>query len=93
MVLADTAYDASYLRQAIAAKNSVAVIPNNPSRSLKYPLDKHLYAPRHLVECLLLQLKQFRQVRNPHRENRPQLPRRCHSRGYCPMVAVTVHTA
>lgn len=44
MVLADTAYDASYLRQAIAAKNSVAVIPNNPSRSLKYPLDKHLYA-------------------------------------------------
>jgi hypothetical protein len=24
---------------------------NNPSRALKYPLDKHLYAQRHLVEA------------------------------------------
>jgi hypothetical protein len=30
------------LRQAIAAKGALAVIPNNPSRALKYPLDKHL---------------------------------------------------
>src|ERR1700677_5181057 len=25
----------------------VAVIPDNPSRALKYPLDKHLYGERH----------------------------------------------
>ena len=40
VVMADTAYDADHLRQAIAAKGAVAVIPNNPSRALKYPLDK-----------------------------------------------------
>jgi hypothetical protein len=54
VVMADTVYDADHLRQAIAAKGALAVIPNNPSRALKYPLDKHLYAQRHLVECLSL---------------------------------------
>ena len=43
-VMADTAYDADLLRQAIDAKGAIAVIPNNPSRALKYPLDKHLCA-------------------------------------------------
>jgi transposase len=56
VVMADTAYDADHLRQAIA------VIPSNPSRALKYPLDKHLYAQRHLVECCFSKLKQFRRV-------------------------------
>ncbi len=51
VVMADTAYDADHLRQAIAAKGALAVVPNNPSRALKYPLDKQLYAQRHLVEC------------------------------------------
>jgi transposase len=37
-------------------------IPNNPSRARKYPLDKHLYAQRHLVECCFSKLKQFRRV-------------------------------
>jgi transposase len=32
--MADTAYDADHLRQAIAAKGALAVIPNNPSRTL-----------------------------------------------------------
>ncbi len=42
--MADAAYDADPLRKAIAAKDAVAVIPNNPSRARKYPLDKPLYA-------------------------------------------------
>jgi len=62
VVMADTAYDADHLRQAIAAKGALAVIPNNPSRALKCPLDKHLYAQRHLVECCFSKLKQFRRV-------------------------------
>ncbi|WGR97522.1 IS5 family transposase [Bradyrhizobium sp. ISRA443] len=62
VVIADTAYDADHLRKHIAAKNALAVIPNNPSRALKYPLDKHLYAQRHLVECCFSKLKQFRRV-------------------------------
>ena len=62
VVMADTAYDADHLREAIAAKGALAVIPNNPSRALKHPLDKHLYAQRHLVECCFSKLKQFRRV-------------------------------
>lgn len=62
VVMADTAYDADHLRQAIADKGAVAVIPNNPSRTRKYSLDKHLYAQRHLVECCFSKLKQFRRV-------------------------------
>jgi transposase len=61
-VMADAAYDADHFRQAIAAKGAIAVIPNNPSRARKYPIDKHLYAQRHLVECCFSKLKQFRRV-------------------------------
>jgi transposase len=46
----------------IATKGAVAVISNNPSRARKYPLDKHLYAQRHLIECCFSKLKQFRRV-------------------------------
>jgi len=42
--------------------NAQAVIPSNPSRSRKLPLDTHLYAQRHLVECCISKLKQFRRV-------------------------------
>ena len=62
VVMADAAYDADPLRKAIAAKGAVAVIPSNPSRARKYPLDKHLYAQRHLIECCFSKLKQFRRV-------------------------------
>jgi len=62
VVMADAAYDADPLRQAIADKGAVAVIPNNPSRARKYPLEKHLYAERHLIECCFSKLKQFRRV-------------------------------
>ena len=62
VVMADTAYDADSLRKIIDAKGAIAVIPNNPSRALKYPLDKYLYAQRHLVECCFSKLKQFRRV-------------------------------
>ena len=62
VVMADAAYDADPLRQLIAEKGAVAVIPSNPSRALKHPLDKHRYAQRHLVECCFSKLKQFRRV-------------------------------
>lgn len=62
VVMADTAYDADHFRQAITEKGAIAVIPNNPSRAKKYPIDKHLYAQRHLVECCFSKLKQFRRV-------------------------------
>jgi transposase len=62
VVMGDTAYDADALRQAIADKGALAVIPSNPSRARKHPLDRHLYAQRHLVECCFSKLKQFRRV-------------------------------
>lgn len=61
-VMADTAYDFDHLRQAIAEKGAIAVIPNNPSRAAKHKLDTHLYAQRHLIECCFSKLKQFRRV-------------------------------
>lgn len=36
VVIVDIAYDADHLREDIAAKKAIAVIPNNPSRALKY---------------------------------------------------------
>jgi transposase len=62
VVMADTAYDSDQIRQAVADKGAQAVIPNNPSRTRKHPLDAHLYAQRHLVECCISKLKQFRRV-------------------------------
>ena len=61
-MLADAAYDADAFRKAIAEAGAVAVIPNNPSRALKHPLDQALYKERHLVECCIAKLKQFRRV-------------------------------
>ena len=60
--MADTAYDSDRLRAAIARKGALAVIPNNPSRATKFPLDKALYAHRHLIECCFSKLKLFRRV-------------------------------
>ena len=62
VVIADAAYDADHIRQAIADKGAEAAIPNNPSRSLKHRLDEHFYAQRHLIECCISKLKQFRRV-------------------------------
>lgn len=61
-VLADTAYDADALRADITTAGAQAVIPSNPSRALKLPLDKHIYKERHLVECCINKLKHFRRV-------------------------------
>jgi transposase len=61
-VLGDTAFDADHFRADIEAINAQAVIPSNPSRALKLPLDKHIYKERHLVECCFNKLKHFRRI-------------------------------
>lgn len=43
-------------------KGAIAVIPNDPSRPRKCPLDKRLHARRHLMECCFSRLEQFRRV-------------------------------
>jgi len=89
VVMADTAYDSDPIRQAIADKGALAAIPNNPSRAQKHPLDAHLYAQRHLVECCFSRLKQFRS--HTLREDRQELSRRRHPRRHHPVVAISVH--
>lgn len=42
VVIADAAYDADALRQAIIAKGALQVIPNNPTRTRKHPVEKLL---------------------------------------------------
>jgi transposase len=59
VVIADTAYDAGHLREAVAAKGATAVIPSNPSRARRLPLDRHLYKERHLVEMVWSQMTSF----------------------------------
>jgi len=61
-VIADTAFDAGHLREAVAARQAVAVIPSNPRRKSPLPLDEALYRERHLVECCIGKLKHFRRV-------------------------------
>ena len=60
--MGDGAYESDAFRTAIAATCAQAVIPNNPSRAKKYPLNKPLYAERHLIVCCFSKLKQFRRV-------------------------------
>lgn len=60
--LADAAYDTDRLHTIIAAKRARAVIPSNPSRTRKHPLDTALYTERHLIEACFARLKQFRRV-------------------------------
>jgi transposase len=61
-VIADTAFDADHLREAVATKRAAAVIPSNPRRKSPAPLDEALYRERHLVECCIGKLKHFRRV-------------------------------
>lgn len=58
-LIADAAYDADHIRDAAAEKGTEAVIPNNPSRS---PARQTSLRQRHLVECCISKLKQFRRV-------------------------------
>ena len=62
VVLADAAYDADPFRALVRARGGRTVIPSNPSRAMKHPLDKPLYRERHLIECCIGKLKQFRRV-------------------------------
>ena len=48
VVIADAAYDADHIRDAIVVKGACAVIPSNPSRTRPFPLDRHTYKARHL---------------------------------------------
>lgn len=61
-VVADTAFDAAHLREALAARSIKAVIPSNPRRTMPYEIDRHQYRHRNLIERWFARIKHFRRI-------------------------------
>ncbi len=62
MVLADRAYDADAIRNAIAKRGAWANIPPMPQRRFKPAFSKYLYKARNLIERFFNKIKHFRAV-------------------------------
>jgi transposase len=60
--IADKAYDADALLEAIAAVDAEAVIPPSKNRTEQRDYDRHLYKERHLVECFINKIKWYRRI-------------------------------
>lgn len=58
--LLDKAYDADYVIEFLEGNAITPVIPPKSSRTVQRSYDRALYKERHLIECLIGQLKQFR---------------------------------
>ena len=61
-VVADRAYDSDTLRAWVHVSGAAAVIPPNPSRALKPPYDREVYAERNRVERFVGRLKLNRRI-------------------------------
>ncbi len=62
MVLADQAYDAKSLREALAQRRNKAVIPPNPTRKHPHRYDKTAHKGRRFIGRVFCRLKDFRRV-------------------------------
>lgn len=60
--LMDKAYDADKLIEQLRAQDIIPVIPPKANRKEPREYDKHIYKERHLIECFIGKLKQFRRV-------------------------------
>ena len=61
-VIADTAYDADDFLHTIRTTGAVPVIRPHINRVRQRSYDNHLYRERHLVECFISKIKQYRRV-------------------------------
>ncbi len=61
-VLADKAYEAASILATITVMGAEAVIPPRKNRNEPREYDREHYQERHLVECLIGKLKQYRHV-------------------------------
>jgi transposase len=61
-VTADKGYDADPFIAAIENQGAEPVIPPRSNRTDQRYYDPHLYRERHLVECLVSKIKQYRRV-------------------------------
>ncbi len=62
VLIADTSYDAADFIALIAEQEAQAVIPSRKNRTEPRDYDAHLYRERHLVECFINKIKQYRRV-------------------------------
>jgi transposase len=61
-LIADKGYDSDHLIESVTAKGIMAVIPPKKSRLVQREYDQHLYHERHLIECFINKIKQYRRV-------------------------------
>ena len=61
-LLADRAFDANWLRQALAEAKIEAVIPPKSNRLFPAEFDRHTYKWRHLIENFFGKLKEYRGI-------------------------------
>lgn len=61
-LIADQGYDSSALVEAVTARGIEAVIPPKKNRAEMREYDRHLYRERHLIECFIGKIKQYRRV-------------------------------
>jgi putative transposase len=59
---ADMAYDSDGLRGFLAARGTIPVIPNNPTRKRRHPFDPKAYRLRNVVERMFCRLKDWRRI-------------------------------
>ncbi len=62
VVIADRAYDADAILEAIDARGAVAVIPAKANRKTKRDTDWSLYKERHKIEVMFGLMKHYRRV-------------------------------
>ena len=60
--IADKGYDATPLRDSVAARGARVVIPNNATRRRPYPFDAVAYRDRNLIERMFCTLKDWRRI-------------------------------
>ena len=72
-VLGDKAYDANSILLTITQKGAEPVIPPKSNRKEPRTYDQELYKERHLVECFIGKLKQYRRCFSRFDKLAPQL--------------------
>ena len=60
--IADGSYDSDAFIGQILAAQAVPVIPSRATRLAPRELDRSLYRERHLIECFINKIKQYRRV-------------------------------
>ena len=60
--IADKGYDAKDFLEGLKERGAQIVVPSRSNRKEQREYDKHIYRERHLVECFINKMKQYRRV-------------------------------